>query len=147
MTADATSAVCNLGILDPLSPQHPPGSLTDTWNAFCISTESLVNNSSDPSNLLSQVDTLRNHGLQSLLQHHFLTTIQVFPILLWSIYYFTLWCESCLIFYVMWNLAIVWEECGFQVLAPFSCLHKCCRYRPGTCSTMLSHWFIYHGEM
>ncbi|KAK1379565.1 Anaphase-promoting complex subunit 2 [Heracleum sosnowskyi] len=81
MTVDATSAVCNLGLLDSLS-QHP-GSVTEishAWNAFCISTESVVSNCTstnpDPSNFVSQVRILRNHGLQSLLQHHFLTTIQ-----------------------------------------------------------------------
>ncbi|KAL8104658.1 anaphase-promoting complex subunit 2 isoform X2 [Apium graveolens] len=84
MSVDATSAVCNLGILDSLSHASLT-ELSHTWNAFCITTQSLVNTCTSTStnlhpciasNFVSQVHILRNHGLQSLLQHHFLTTIQ-----------------------------------------------------------------------
>lgn len=76
MTVDATSSVCNLGVLESLKQQQQ-GEILQTWNAFCLSTQSLVTtNLEDPSQFVSQVHILRNHGLQSLLLHHFFTTIQ-----------------------------------------------------------------------
>ncbi|KAL8104650.1 hypothetical protein AgCh_028758 [Apium graveolens] len=41
MSVDATSAVCNLGILDSLSHASLT-ELSHTWNAFCITTQSLI---------------------------------------------------------------------------------------------------------
>lgn len=84
MTVDATSAVCNLGILDSLNNSSSVIELLETWNAFCLSSHSLVSthysSNSDPSlarDFASQVHILRSHGLQSLIQDHFLTLIQV----------------------------------------------------------------------
>ncbi|KAL1806313.1 hypothetical protein ACET3Z_029381 [Daucus carota] len=85
MTVDATSAVCNLGILDSLNNSSSVIELLETWNAFCLSSQSLLSthhsSNPDPSlarDFASQVHILRSHGLQSLIQDHFLTLIQQF---------------------------------------------------------------------
>lgn len=78
MTVDPMSSVCNLGILDSLT-EDSITEILESWNGFCFTTESLLKgnvNSLLGSELVSQVHTLCKHGLKSLVQEHFLGSIQ-----------------------------------------------------------------------
>ncbi|XP_052200487.1 anaphase-promoting complex subunit 2 [Diospyros lotus] len=79
MTVDAAASVCNLGVLDSLEGEDIQ-EIWESWNVFCSATEALLNGGGDLSSfgseLVSQVHTLCKHGLQSLLQDHFLASLQ-----------------------------------------------------------------------
>ncbi|KAH7866289.1 hypothetical protein Vadar_018310 [Vaccinium darrowii] len=73
MVVDATSSVCDLGILDSLNGDSVQ-EIVESWNGFCLATESLLNGKGDffsGSKLVSQARTLCNCGLESLVQEHF----------------------------------------------------------------------------
>lgn len=84
MTADALSSVYNLGILDTLS-EASISEILESWNDFCLITGSTVNNGDDDdvnisssySKFESHVYSLCKYGLQSLVEQHFLLSLQV----------------------------------------------------------------------
>nr|GFA44400.1 anaphase-promoting complex subunit 2 [Tanacetum cinerariifolium] len=77
------SSACNLGVLDSLSESE----ILDNWNTFCLLTQTIINNNNDDdasmsssSNLQSCVSSLCKYGdggLRSLVQDHFLLSLQV----------------------------------------------------------------------
>lgn len=79
MTVDALSSVCNLGILDSLN-EVSITEILESWNGFCFTTETLLKGNSElssGSDTLSHIRTLCKHGLHSLVEQHFLRSIQV----------------------------------------------------------------------
>ncbi|GMP93967.1 hypothetical protein CsSME_00043591 [Camellia sinensis var. sinensis] len=80
MTIDATSSVCNLGVLESLTADDI-NEIMESWKGFCLATEALLMNGnaahlSFGSNLASHAHTLSNHGLDSLLQQHFFCSLE-----------------------------------------------------------------------
>lgn len=78
MTVDAFSSVCNLGILDSLT-EGSINEIVGSWNGFCVITGALLkgnDESSVGSEFESHVHALCKHGLQSLVEEHFLRSIQ-----------------------------------------------------------------------
>lgn len=79
MTVDALSSVCNLGVLDSLT-EGSVDEIVSSWSGFCSVTEALLvcnNNGELPAEFESQVHTLCEYGLQSLVEQHFLRSLQV----------------------------------------------------------------------
>ena len=82
-------ADCNLETLDSLTSDSIE-EILESWNAFCSYTEILLNNDvplSIGDEFVSHVHSLCNYGLRSLIQDHFLQSLEV---LLRSLLYFTL---------------------------------------------------------
>lgn len=80
MTADALSSVCNLGVLDSLS-EASISEILESWNSFCLITETIVKGddadlSSSYSKFQSYVSSLCKYGLRSLVEEHFLISLQ-----------------------------------------------------------------------
>ncbi|THG17597.1 hypothetical protein TEA_023680 [Camellia sinensis var. sinensis] len=79
MTIDATSSVCNLGVLESLTADDI-NEIMESWKGFCLATEALLNGNaahlSFGSNLASHAHTLSNHGLDSLVQQHFFCSLE-----------------------------------------------------------------------
>ncbi|KAI3733660.1 hypothetical protein L6452_13109 [Arctium lappa] len=80
MTADALSLVCNLGVLDSLS-EASISEILESWNSFCLITETIVKGddadlSSSYSKFQSYVSSLCKYGLRSLVEEHFLISLQ-----------------------------------------------------------------------
>lgn len=80
MTADALSSICNLGILDSLS-EASISEILESWNSFCMITETFVRGddadlSTSYSKFQSYVSSLCKYGLQSLVEEHFLLSLQ-----------------------------------------------------------------------
>ncbi|KAJ9554297.1 hypothetical protein OSB04_018342 [Centaurea solstitialis] len=80
MTADALSSVCNLGVLDSLS-EASVSEILESWNSFCLITEAIVKGddsglSSSYSKFQSYVSSLCKYGLRSLVEEHFLISLQ-----------------------------------------------------------------------
>ncbi|KAG5527670.1 hypothetical protein RHGRI_028561 [Rhododendron griersonianum] len=71
---DATSSVCDLGILDSLNGDAVR-EIMETWNGYCFATEAaLLNGRGDlscGSKLVSQARNLCKYGLESLVEEHF----------------------------------------------------------------------------
>ncbi|XP_058187692.1 anaphase-promoting complex subunit 2-like isoform X2 [Rhododendron vialii] len=71
---DATSSVCDLGILDSLNGDAVR-EIMETWNGYCFATEAaLLNGRGDlsfESKLVSQARNLCKYGLESLVEEHF----------------------------------------------------------------------------
>ncbi|XP_028062280.1 anaphase-promoting complex subunit 2 isoform X3 [Camellia sinensis] len=80
MTIDATSSVCNLGVLESLTADDI-NEIMESWKGFCLATEALLNGNaahlSFGSNLASHAHTLSNHGLDSLVQQHFFCSLEI----------------------------------------------------------------------
>lgn len=79
MTVDALSSVCDLGVLDSLT-EGSVDEIVGSWSAFCSVTEGLLvcnDNGELPAEFESQVHTLCKYGLQSLVEQHFLHSLQV----------------------------------------------------------------------
>ncbi|KAI8535246.1 hypothetical protein RHMOL_Rhmol10G0158800 [Rhododendron molle] len=73
MVVDATLSVCDLGVLDSLNGDAVQ-EIVESWNGYCLATEALLNGNGDlsfGSKLVSQVRTLCNYGLESLVEEHF----------------------------------------------------------------------------
>lgn len=84
MTVDASSAVCNLEILDTLS-EDAICEIGESWNSFCSAADALLKGKGDlslSSEFVSHAQTLCKHGLESLVQQHFLCSIEVFLLFL-----------------------------------------------------------------
>ncbi|KAI3816668.1 hypothetical protein L1987_16371 [Smallanthus sonchifolius] len=80
MTVDALSSVCNLGVLDSLSGASI-SEILESWNSFCLITETIVkgddaNLSTSYSKFQSDVCSLCKYGLRSLVEEHFLLSLQ-----------------------------------------------------------------------
>lgn len=80
MTADALSSVCNLGVLDSLS-EASIFEILESWNGFCKITETMVKGDDADlspfySKFQSNVSSLCKYGLQSLVEEHFLLSLQ-----------------------------------------------------------------------
>ncbi|XP_057494205.1 anaphase-promoting complex subunit 2-like [Actinidia eriantha] len=74
MVVDATSSVCDLGALDSLNGDALK-EIVESWNGFCFSTDALLNGKGDRSHgskFVSQAHALCKHGLESLVQEHFI---------------------------------------------------------------------------
>ncbi|GFY88470.1 anaphase-promoting complex/cyclosome 2 [Actinidia rufa] len=74
MVVDATSSVCDLGALDSLNGDALK-EIVESWNGFCFATDALVNGKDDRSHgskFVSQAHALCKHGLESLVQEHFI---------------------------------------------------------------------------
>ncbi|CAO2829557.1 unnamed protein product [Amaranthus hypochondriacus] len=72
-------ADCNLETLDSLTSDSIE-EILESWNAFCSYTEILLNNDVPLSNgdeFVSHVHSLCNYGLRSLIQDHFLQSLEV----------------------------------------------------------------------
>lgn len=80
---DATSSVCDLGILDSLNGDAVR-EIMETWNGYCLATEAaLLNGRGDlsfGSKLVSQARNLCKYGLESLVEEHFAGFLEVFLI-------------------------------------------------------------------
>ncbi|XP_024994243.1 anaphase-promoting complex subunit 2 isoform X2 [Cynara cardunculus var. scolymus] len=73
-------SVCNLGVLDSLS-EASISEILVSWNRFCLITEAIVKGddadlSSSYSKFQSYVSSLCKYGLRSLVEEHFLTSLQ-----------------------------------------------------------------------
>ena len=82
MTMDATSSVCNLAILESLD-ENSIGEILESWNGFCFTTELLLKGNGDlsfGSEFESHAQTLCKHGLESLVQEHFLRSLEVIKV-------------------------------------------------------------------
>lgn len=89
-----TSSVCNLGVLDSLS-ESSISEILERWSDFCLLTETIINNSGDDASMSSSlysnfqacVSSLSKYGngLRSLLEDHFLLSLQVYYVLLFII--------------------------------------------------------------
>lgn len=80
MTVDASSAFFNLEILDSLS-ENSIREIGESWSGFCSSAEALLKVKgylSSSSEFVSHAQILSKHGLESLVQQHFLGLIEVF---------------------------------------------------------------------
>lgn len=80
MTVDASSAFFNLEILDSLS-ENSIREIGESWSGFCSSAEALLKVKGDlssSSEFVSHAQILSKHGLESLVQQHFLGLIEVF---------------------------------------------------------------------
>ena len=80
MTVDSSSSVCNLEILDSLSDDSIE-EILESWSGFCLTTEALLRGNGDlsfGSEFVSHAHTLCNHGLESLVEEHFLRSLEVF---------------------------------------------------------------------
>ncbi|KAK9060125.1 hypothetical protein SSX86_020829 [Deinandra increscens subsp. villosa] len=80
MTVDALSSVCNLGVLDSLS-EASISEILQSWNSFCLITETIVkgddtNLATSYSKFQSYVSSLCKYGLRSLVEEHFLLSLQ-----------------------------------------------------------------------
>ncbi|XP_071733972.1 anaphase-promoting complex subunit 2 [Rutidosis leptorrhynchoides] len=83
MTPDALSSVYNMDNFDALS-QASISEILESWNSFCFITETLVNGGGDAdvnitslySKFESHVCSLCKYGLQSLVEQHFLSSLQ-----------------------------------------------------------------------
>ncbi|KAL6983461.1 hypothetical protein U1Q18_016847 [Sarracenia purpurea var. burkii] len=78
MVVDATPSVCALGVLDSLNCDAVE-EITETWNGFCFATEALLNGDGDlsfGSEFVSQAHTLCKHSLESLVEEHFLGSLE-----------------------------------------------------------------------
>lgn len=81
MTADPLSSVSNSGVLDSLS-ESSITEILNSWNTFCLITESIVKGNdfmltSSNSQFQSSVSSLCKYNLHSLLEEHFLLSLQV----------------------------------------------------------------------
>lgn len=78
MALDASSSVFDFAILD--SPNEDAiREMVESWNRFCSASEALLGGVGDlsfGSEFVSQAQILCKHGLQSLVQQHFLRSIQ-----------------------------------------------------------------------
>ncbi|KAI3936756.1 hypothetical protein MKW92_019203 [Papaver armeniacum] len=78
MVMESKSPSCNLGVLDSLT-QESISEILVSWESFRLSTETLLKdtgNLSIGSDFISTVHILSKHGLQSLLQDHFLQALE-----------------------------------------------------------------------
>ncbi|KAL8241741.1 hypothetical protein R6Q59_012043 [Mikania micrantha] len=80
MTEDALSSISNLGVLDSLSVASI-SEILESWNSFCLITETIVNGddaklSISYSKFQSDVSSLCKYGLRSLVEEHFLLSLQ-----------------------------------------------------------------------
>ncbi|PSS28755.1 Anaphase-promoting complex subunit like [Actinidia chinensis var. chinensis] len=74
MVVDATSSVCDLGALDSLNGDALK-EIVESWNGFCFATDALLKGNGDCSHgskFVSQAHALCKHGLESLVQEHFI---------------------------------------------------------------------------
>ncbi|XAR65216.1 hypothetical protein NMG60_11009256 [Bertholletia excelsa] len=78
MAADATSSVCNLGILDTLNGDAVE-EILESWNGFCFAVEALLKGNGDlsfGSEFVSHAHALCKYGLESLVHEHFLGSLE-----------------------------------------------------------------------
>ncbi|KAI3696383.1 hypothetical protein L1987_79397 [Smallanthus sonchifolius] len=80
MRVDALSSVCNLGVLDSLS-EASISEILERWSSFCLITETIVKGddaslSTSYSKFQSDVCSLCKYGLRSLVEEHFLLSLQ-----------------------------------------------------------------------
>ncbi|KAG5528831.1 hypothetical protein RHGRI_029479 [Rhododendron griersonianum] len=79
IVVDATSSVCDLGILDSLNGDVVR-EIMESWNGNCLATEALLNGRGDPSfgsKLVSQARNLCKYGLESLVEEHFAGFLEI----------------------------------------------------------------------
>ncbi|KAL3501441.1 hypothetical protein ACH5RR_035890 [Cinchona calisaya] len=78
MAVDASSSVFNLSVLESLN-EDSVREMVESWNRFCSASEALLGGTGDlsfGSEFISQAQILCKHGLQSLVQQHFLRSIE-----------------------------------------------------------------------
>ncbi|XP_027096892.1 anaphase-promoting complex subunit 2 isoform X1 [Coffea arabica] len=78
MAVDASSAACNLAVLDSLN-EDSIHEMVESWNRFCLASEGLLigaGNLSFGSEFVSQAQILVKYGLESLVQQHFLRSVE-----------------------------------------------------------------------
>ena len=76
---EAASAVFNLGILDSIDDASII-EITESWDGYCGATETLLNGRGDllvGSEFISHIHSLCKHSLESLVQDHFLRSLEV----------------------------------------------------------------------
>ncbi|PIN13292.1 Anaphase-promoting complex (APC), subunit 2 [Handroanthus impetiginosus] len=76
--SSSSSPMCNLSILDSLD-EILVGEMTDSWNAFCLATDTLLGGDSDlsfASDFVSHVRNLCSRGLEKLIVEHFLCSME-----------------------------------------------------------------------
>ena len=79
MAVYSSSAACNLAVLDSLN-EDSIHEMVESWNRFCLASEGLLigaGNLSFGSEFVSQAQILVKYGLESLVQQHFLRSVEV----------------------------------------------------------------------
>lgn len=79
MTIEAASSVFDLGVLDSVDDASII-EIMESWDGFCRVTEALLNGHGDLSSrseFVSYIHSLCKHSLESLVQDHFLRSLEV----------------------------------------------------------------------